>query len=142
MLFDKIVHNLQQLCSEAGSVQHLGAGDNLDDVLPGHRLHLHLPLPLGSLLVLLGLAPAPQLGVAHLGPRPGRVGGLLLALAHRVVSGAHPLVGLQGAGQEGPGTGEVSMSIPCHYTQSAASPGTVITGHQGRVIPLLQHLEI
>ena len=38
MLFDKIVHNLQQLCSEAGPVQHLGAGDDLDDVLPCHRL--------------------------------------------------------------------------------------------------------
>ena len=30
MLFDKIVHNLKQLCSEAGPVQHLGAGDDLD----------------------------------------------------------------------------------------------------------------
>ena len=111
MLFDKIVHNLQQLCSEARPVQHLGAGDDLDDVLPGRGLHLHLPL--GSLLVLLGLAPAPQLGVADLGPRPGRVGGLLLALGHRVVSGAHPLVGLQGAGQEGPDTGggEYPMSL-------------------------------
>ena len=109
MLFDKIVHNLQQLCSEAGSVQHLGAGDDLDDVLSGRGFHLHLPLHLGSLLVLLGLAPGPQLGVDDLGPRPGRVGGLLLALAHRVVSGAHPLVGLQGAGQEGPDTGEERM---------------------------------
>ena len=109
MLFDKIVHNLQQLCSEAGPVQHLGAGDDLDDVLPGRGL----PLPLASLLVLLGLAPAPQLGVADLGPRPGRIGGLLLALGHRVVSGAHPLVGLQGAGQEGPDTGggEYPMSL-------------------------------
>ena len=114
MLFDKIVHNLQQLCSEAGPVQHLGAGDDLDDVLPGRGL----PLPLASLLVLLGLAPAPQLGVADLGPRPGRVGGLLLALGHRVVSGAHPLVGLQGAGQEGPDTGggcvsHVTIHIVC-----------------------------
>ena len=46
MLFDKIVHNLQQLCSEAGPVQHLGAGDDLDDVLPCHRL---LAWPCGCL---------------------------------------------------------------------------------------------
>ena len=37
------------------------------------------------------------------------------------------------------------VRIPCHYTHSMlpqSSPGTMITGHQGRVIPLLQHLEI
>ena len=57
MLFDKIVHNLQQLCSEAGPVQHLGAGDDLDDVLPGQRP----PVPRGLTITLRGLVIAREL---------------------------------------------------------------------------------